>query len=370
MSIIAFHTNQLSIRGTEIAVYDYALYNESLLGNTSIIMTPHSSVNHNPTIIKKFSKEFKVVFYQHLDELDSLLKELSVDVFYAIKSGFYDSIQPTTVPSIIHAVFPFNIASIHGNVYTCISEWLSKESSFGRVPVLPHIVNVLTDSKTFRDSLNIPRSSTVFGGYGGSTSFDIGFVKDVVINIAKQHNDIFFIFMNFPKFCNLSNVIFMDSSTNSLVKSRFINTCDAMLHARLLGETFGLACAEFEAHGKPVFTYKYSPHRAHIDILNENSYLYGNSFGLKRMLTSYSNSNRKSIICSNYKKRFNPEAVMGIFSQLCDECLNGTKNQVKWSRLDSVYLKFYGLLGIVRLIKHLVSSNVIRFFFKIKLLVK
>jgi len=176
--------------------------------------------------------------------------------------------------------------------------------------------------------------------------------------------------MNFPKFCDLSNVIFMSSSTSPLVKSRFINTCDAMLHARSLGETFGLACAEFEAHGKPVFTYKYSPHRAHIDILNGNSCLYGNSFGLKRMLVSYSNSNKKPIICSNYEKRFNPDVVMDIFSQLCSESLGGAKNQVTWGRLDAVCFKFYKLKVVVRFIKHLFSSKVIRVLFNARLLMK
>ena len=32
MKKIAFHTNQLGIRGTEVAVYQYAKYNEEILG--------------------------------------------------------------------------------------------------------------------------------------------------------------------------------------------------------------------------------------------------------------------------------------------------------------------------------------------------
>ena len=31
MKKIAFHTNQLSIRGTEVALYQYAKYNEEIL---------------------------------------------------------------------------------------------------------------------------------------------------------------------------------------------------------------------------------------------------------------------------------------------------------------------------------------------------
>ena len=36
---IAFHTNQLSIRGTEVALFQYAKYNEEILGNKSVIFT-------------------------------------------------------------------------------------------------------------------------------------------------------------------------------------------------------------------------------------------------------------------------------------------------------------------------------------------
>ena len=36
---IAFHSNQLGLRGTEIALFDYAYYNRELLGNESIIIS-------------------------------------------------------------------------------------------------------------------------------------------------------------------------------------------------------------------------------------------------------------------------------------------------------------------------------------------
>jgi hypothetical protein len=37
--IIAFLSNNLTLRGTEVALYDYADYNEKILGNKSIIIT-------------------------------------------------------------------------------------------------------------------------------------------------------------------------------------------------------------------------------------------------------------------------------------------------------------------------------------------
>lgn len=39
MKTVAFLSNKLTLRGTEVAIYDYAHYNETLLGNHSIIIT-------------------------------------------------------------------------------------------------------------------------------------------------------------------------------------------------------------------------------------------------------------------------------------------------------------------------------------------
>ena len=40
---IAFHSNQLGVRGTEIALYDYAFYNREILGNDSIIISDRNN---------------------------------------------------------------------------------------------------------------------------------------------------------------------------------------------------------------------------------------------------------------------------------------------------------------------------------------
>ena len=52
-------------------------------------------------------------------------------------------------------------------------------------------------------------------------------------------------------------------------KIKFINSCDAMLHGRSLGESFGIACGEFAIRNKPIFTYNFSRDRAHIDLLKK-----------------------------------------------------------------------------------------------------
>ena len=41
---IAFHSNQLSLTGTEVALYDYAKNNEDLLGNDSFIVYDKNNI--------------------------------------------------------------------------------------------------------------------------------------------------------------------------------------------------------------------------------------------------------------------------------------------------------------------------------------
>jgi glycosyltransferase involved in cell wall biosynthesis len=57
--------------------------------------------------------------------------------------------------------------------------------------------------------------------------------------------------MNTHPFCEpRPNIIHLPASSDCDTKSRFIRSCDAMLHARYDGETFGLAVAEFSAHNR------------------------------------------------------------------------------------------------------------------------
>ena len=60
---ILFIENHLNVRGTTLALYDYAHFNETILGNKSIIATrPISliiSVDVSPEIYEKFERHNK-----------------------------------------------------------------------------------------------------------------------------------------------------------------------------------------------------------------------------------------------------------------------------------------------------------------------
>ena len=59
MKKIAFYSPHLSERGTEIAMYDFAHYNEKILNNKSIIIYHGNCSKNNQIILFSQIKEFQ-----------------------------------------------------------------------------------------------------------------------------------------------------------------------------------------------------------------------------------------------------------------------------------------------------------------------
>jgi hypothetical protein len=274
MKKIFFHSNQMSLQGTEIALYDYAIGNEKTLGNKSVIIYPEKSISNNLDVINKFKKAFDVRSYVDISELDYILEKEGADLFYAIKAGHNDGVYSKNIPNMMHAVFPQKAKEIHGDAYAFVSSWLSQYCSNDKVPFVPHIVHLPSANNNLRRDLDIPEDAIVFGCHGGRDSFDIQFVKNAIAKIVRESSKHFFIFMNIAPFIESKQVKFISGTTDLLLKSEFINSCDAMIHARILGETFGLSCAEFAIKNKPIITYSRSRFKNHIYSLKESIVLY------------------------------------------------------------------------------------------------
>lgn len=68
-------------------------------------------------------------------------------------------------------------------------------------------------------------------------------------------------------------------------ESNFIGSCDAMLHARLRGESFGLAIGEFLFLDKLVVCWSGGYDRNHVNLLNmDRDLLYDDASTLKKLL--------------------------------------------------------------------------------------
>ena len=307
---ILLHSNQLSLGGTEVALWDYACGCKDILKHEVIVASMAGGL-HNKDIITKFSSRFDTILYQP-GELPTLAR--GVDVAYFITDGQRnEGLLIPEVKNVIHAVFAFN--EPHGDVYAYVSEWLSEVTTGGQAPWVPHIVKPLKDGAgNLRGWLGIPEGAIVFGGYGRRDQFSIPFVRDTVERIASSRPDLYFVFMNFDLFTTpRKNLIFISGSHEEEKKAAFIDTCDAMLHARIEGETFGLAVAEFSVRNKPVITYGQSQDRAHMFVLGERALVYNDTESLTRTILNFRPSPTKDW---NAYRDFNPENVMHKFDQV------------------------------------------------------
>lgn len=314
---IAFHSNQLGLRGVEVALYDYALYNEEILGNKSIII---SDANSDLKAYDKFKNRFDVVLYENFNEVQNQIDKQKIDIIYYQKAGNYDGKLVSNAKNVVHSVFQLN--QPHGEVYAYISKWLSNKMSGGSLPYVPYIVDILKydHNEDYREFFNIPKDAIVFGYYGGSDSFNIDFAKKAVIDVAKDNKNIYFLFMNSDSFGEpLANVLFLEGTTDFGKKIGFINTCDACLHARNGGESFGLTVAEFSSKNKPVITTSYCTvalnDLAHLDMLGDKAIIYNNYEDLYNILINFKDiKNTKSDWnCYNI---YNPKNVMDKFKNV------------------------------------------------------
>ena len=143
-------------------------------------------------------------------------------------------------------------------------------------------------------------------------SFDIQFVKKTVIpRVLETNPNVFFVFMNIEKFVEHPRVVFLPASTDPEEKTAFINSCDAMIHARRRGETFGLAVGEFSLRGKPVLTFGRSRERAHLDALGETALVYRDAEELYRLIAEFDRSAPSAK--SAYRKHYASKPVMRQF---------------------------------------------------------
>ena len=312
---IAFHSNQLSITGTEIALYDYALGNEQQLGNKSVIFYDKGNKNNHPQAIEKFRQRFDLVAYDQFSEVDEHLVRHGADLMYMIKSGKRDGKLSRRVPTMVHAVFPTNPSQAHGASYAFISEWLSRRCSADQIPCVPHIVELPEAAGDLRAELGIGPKEKVIGTYGGRLNFDIRSAREAVTEMVASRAGLRFLFMNTEKFVDHPNAIFLPGSTDVDYKVRFINTCDAMLHARRLGESFGLACGEFSVRNKPVITYLHNKHTHHHDVLGDKGFYFSDKTSLMRIIDGLDPGIIRAGQWDQYTARYNREAVMEKFDR-------------------------------------------------------
>ena len=309
---IAFHTSAIDIRGTCTALFDYAHYNESILQNQSVILASKNDTKHDKIAIEKFTKRFNVLFYENFDHLEELISDCNI--IYFIKYGKNDSFLSKKIKNIIHCVF--DMTDPHGDVYAGVSKTLANK--FGKELYVPHIVGLIPDkdNKNLRSKLGIPEHATVFGYHGGFECFNINFVKESIKKIVREYKHIYFVFVNIQIFDIHPQIFFLEKITNPDDKNIFISTCDAMIHAQSLGETFGLSIAEFSVNNKKIITYGGEVwNKTYRDILQNNAIYYYNEYDIYNILRSFKKEDYigKDL---NFYREYSPELVMKKFKEV------------------------------------------------------
>ncbi|MCC6672691.1 MAG: hypothetical protein IT458_16625 [Planctomycetes bacterium] len=310
--VVAFHSNQLSWRGTEVSLYDYALHNETLLGNRSLIV---SQAHADLAALAKFTARFPVVLYREVAELPELLRPHGVDTVYWQKAGEADGRLVPGVRNVVHVVF--RNREPHGDVYAYISPWLSEVCTGGTAPWVPYMVALPPGGHgDLRERLGIPRDAVVFGRHGGAGQFDIREAREAVLDVARRRPERWFVFLNTREFGpHPANVVFLPPTFDLVEKVRFLDTCDYMLHARAEGETFGLAVAEFLLRGKPVLTCRYGYDQMHLRVLGDTALLYDSAASLVRLLETLARGADPEP-CRARVRAYAPEPVMERFARV------------------------------------------------------
>ncbi len=313
---VGFLSNKITLRGTEIAMYDYADYNELILQNKSIIITRNiDKYRHEFDIsdkaYEKFKKRFIVEYYDTIDDIDRIVEKYNISHLYIIKAGNYDGLFSSKCKNLIHCVF--NSKEPHGQIYSVISEDVNKRFNTN-LQVVPHMVRVHNTEENLRQELGIPEDAIVYGRYGGVETFDIEFVHECIKKILDEKENVYFIFMNTNIFYEHTRIIYLNGTEDMEYKRKFINTSNAMLHARKDGETFGLSCGEFAICNKPVITWGLSDCVNHLDILKDKCLIYKNYEDIYNIL-----KNDKIInfdVTNNGYHYYSPTNVMEIFKKV------------------------------------------------------
>jgi hypothetical protein len=315
---VAFHSGYLGFRGTEVALVDYARGNREILGGESLILLPWRPEADSHPVLQQMRGVAPVHFYRNEEEREAIIKKEKVEFFYCIKNGVYDGVVSSSVPTGIHAIF--RESEFHGDVYAYVSPWLSLVMSRGKTPWVPHMVSLGSASGDLRKQLNIPAEAKVFGRHGGEDSFDIPWVHKVIVEMSKKNPSTHFIFLNtrtFPGSVGRGNIHFLPATSDPATKRSFLDACDAMIHARKRGETFGLSCMEFAVLGKKVLTYSESPEKAHLELLGEAVLGYHNATELTTWLSCKRSDYRlPAKVSQELAEHFGPQKVMEKFKEV------------------------------------------------------
>lgn len=313
---IAFHSEILDVRGSCVAIYDYAHYNETLLEGQSIIVVPITSItqNRNDDIaVTKFMQRFPVYFYNDKEDLEKYIEDC--DIFYTIKFGKNDGLISDKIKTVVHCVF--EMLEPHGKVYAGVSQHIAEK--YNNTLWVPHMIGLRPSltKENLRQQLSIPQNAIVFGRFGGHDTFNIDFVHQTIEKIVDERKDIYFLFANTPVFCKRHpQIIHLPKIVENEDKSKFICTTDAHLECSNFGQSFGLNIGEFSVNNKPIICYNgWTWNQSHFKILKDKAIVFKSQEEFYEIINNFNPKDYENKDMNCYKD-FSPEIVMEKFKNV------------------------------------------------------
>jgi hypothetical protein len=309
---IGFQAGTLNERGMSVALHDYAQGAQNILGHEAFVF--YSAAGSAPDVVEKFGRTLNLVPVAQGQDPRTVSEPYRLDFCYYIREGRQDQFNIAAGRSGVHAVFRH--FEPHGDVYAYVSDWLAGWMSGGLAPAVPHIVELPEPQGTLRQQLGLPEDAFVVGRYGGFDQFNLPFAHHAVRDALERRSNLHFLFVNTEKFLDHPRALFLPAIVDPQEKARFIATCDAGINAKKIGESFGLAIAEFLMFGKPVFSWAGGMDQNHVAMTPKAEWIYRTRRDLLRLLTDYAPSLHDADIARASVAGFRPGPVMKTFENV------------------------------------------------------
>ncbi len=307
--LIGFQAGAINERGMSVALYDYALGVQTVLGHEAVVY--YAEVGSDASVVEKFRKSLRLVPVSTGQDLRRLSERENLDFCYFIRDGRKRPLEISAERTGVHAVFRH--FEPHGDVYAYVSDWLSDWMTGGRAPAVPHIVDLPENDGSLRPDLGIPDEAFVVGRYGGYDQFNLPFAHKAVETALERRSNLFFLFVNTEKFIDHPRALFLPPVVGTAEKARFLASCDAGINAKKIGESFGLAIAEFLYFGKPVFSWAGGMDQNHVVMSPKQEWLYRTRKDLERLLIEYEPDECDMDLARTSVEPYRPSAVMRRF---------------------------------------------------------
>ena len=161
----------------------------------------------------------------------------------------------------------------------------------------------------------MPRDAYVVGRHGGSDQFNIPFVPRAIEAALEARRDLWVLLMNTNRFSDHERIVHVPGAADRGRVADFVGACDAGINARRVGETFGLAIAEFLSQDKPVLVWRGGRDGNHVELVADPAFIYETAADLTQKLNELDRSPFDGRFAARVAE-FSPQRVMRRFNQV------------------------------------------------------